>query len=406
VTPHDSRPALDPSLTVSVGRDLVALVGRLVRERSWDTLTALFASLGGEGGIAPAALGDLEAAARLVGDALAALPPPKNPAGAQADELRALYLAAAEALLARCARPPLAEIERRALERAAGLLERGGDHRRAALAYEELGSDERAAAAWGALGDLDRMEAAHEREARRAAAHRADGQLLHRFEALLTGGERLRALAAVTAVSGVEEAASLRLRAAAVERRLCHGRAVSLRVPGATWVRIAPLPAEIGRDPAIGIPLRDPAISRHHALLRAEGDEVVIADLGSRAGVRLAGVRLGAGAALPLRGGGEIALGPTTVLRFEAAAGLIALEGANGLDRGLRALAGAAPLPFEALLPGTEGLTIEIVHHLVRLRRRADVAVRVDGHLIGPGCDLLHGDVVEVPGSGVRFEVA
>lgn len=406
MTPRDSRTTLDPSLTISVGRDLIALVGRLVRERSWDTLTALFGSLGGDGGISPAALGDLDAAARLVGEALAALPPPKNPAGPQADELRALHLAAAEALLGRCARPPLAEIERRALDRAAGLLERAGDHRRAALAYEDLGADVRAADAWGALGDLDRMEAAHDREASRAAAHRAEGELLHRFEALLAGGERLRALATVTAISGIEEAASLRLRAAAIERRLCHGRAVSLRAPGGPWVRVAPLSAEIGRDPSIGITLRDPAISRRHALLRAEGDDVVIADLGSRAGVRLAGVRLEEGAALPLRGSGEIALGPTTVLWFEATAGVVTLEGMNGLDRGLRALAGPAPLPFESLLPGTEGLTIEIAHDLVRLHRRADVAVRVEGHLIGPRCDLLHGDVVEILGSSVRFEVA
>ena len=235
---------------------------------------------------------------------------------------------------------------------------------------------------------------------------RAAGELLHRFEALLTGGERMRALALVAAVSGVEEAASLRLRAAAIERRLCRGGAVSLRAPGGAWVRVAPLPAEIGRDPTSGIPLRDPAVSRRHALLRADGDDVVIADLGSRTGVRLGGVRLEEGAALPLRGGGEIALGATTRAQVSSRArALVTFEGASGLDRGLRALAGAAPLPIEALLPGTEGLTIEIAHDLVRLHRRADVAVRVDGHLIGPGCDLLHGDVVEVVGSGARFEV-
>jgi hypothetical protein len=405
VTSRDSRPGLDPSLTISGGRDLVALVGRLARERSWDTLTALFAALGSQVGIAPAALGEMDSAARLVSEALAALPPPRNPRGAQADEVRAVALAAAEALLGRCAHPPLAELERRALERAAGLFERGGDHRRAALVYEELGADERAADAWGAMGDLDRMEAAHEREAGRAATRRAAGNLLHKFEALLTGGERMRALTLIAAASRIEEAASLRLRAAAIERRLCRGGAVSLRAPGGAWVRIAPLPAEIGRDPASGIPLRDPAVSRRHALLRAEGDDVVIADLGSRTGVRLGGARLEEGAALPLRGGGEIGLGATTVLKFQATAGLVTFEGASGLDRGLRALAGAAPLPIAALLPGTEGLTIEVANDLVRLLRRTDLAVRVDGHLIGPACDLLHGDVVELPGSGARFEV-
>jgi hypothetical protein len=407
VTPSDSRPALDPSLTIAGGRDLIALVGRLCRERAWETLTSLFASLG-DGGIAPAALGDLDGAARLVEDALSALPPPKNPRGPQADELRALCLAIAEALLARCARPPLVELERRTLTRAAGLLERGGDHRRAALAYEDLGADERAADAWGALGDLERMEAAHAREANKAARERAAGELLRRFEALLTGGERMRALATIASVSGIAEAASLGQRAAMLERRLCRGRAVTLRAPGAAPVRIAPLPAEIGRDPLLGIPLRDPAVSRRHALLRAEGNDIVLEDLGSRAGIHLGGVRLESGAALPLRGRGEIALGPATVLRFEAAAGQVVLQGERGLDRGLRALAGAAPLAFDDLLPGTSGLAIEIAHELVRLVRRPDVAARVDGHLIGPGCDLLHGDVVEVieaMGAAARFEV-
>jgi hypothetical protein len=405
VAPRDSRPALDPSLTILGGRDLVALVGRLVRERSWDTLTTLWKALSGHGGIAPAALGELDTAARLLGEALAALPPPKNPRGAQADELHAVSLAAAEALLGRCAHPPLAEIERRALDRAAGLLARGGDHRRAALTYEELGADEQAAEAWGAMGDLDRMEAAHERDARRTATQRAAGELLHRFEALLTGGERMEALALVAAAPGGEEAVSLRLRAGGIERRLCHGGAVSLRAPGGAWVRIAPLPAELGRDPASGIPLRDPAVSRRHALLRAEGDDVVIEDLGSRTGVRLGGARLEQGAALPLRGAGTIALGATTVLQFQASAGLVVFEGASGLDRGLRALAGHAPLPIEALLPGTAGLTIDVSGNRVRLHRRPGVAVRVDGHLIGPACDLLHGDVVEVVESGARVEV-
>jgi FHA domain len=406
VTSRDPRPALDPSLTISSGRDLVALVGRLCRERSWETLTALFASLGGgETGMAPAALGDLEAAARIVDEALAALPPSKNPRGTQADELRALCLATAEALGARCTRPPLADSERRALTRAGELYGRGGDHRRAALVFEDLGADERAAEAWGALGDLDRMEAAHEREARRTSAERAAGEILRRFEVLLTGGERLAALAAVTTATAIAEGASLRLRAASVERRLCHGRAVSLRAPGGAWLRVAPLPAEIGRDPGAAIALRDPAISRRHALLRSVGGEVVIVDAGSRTGVRLGGVRLEAGAELPLRGSGEIALGPTTLLRFEVGAGLVTLEGVSGLDRGLRALASEAPVPLETLLPGTAGLVVTVARDLVRLARRPDVPVRVDGSLIGPGCDLLHGDVVEVPGTGARFEV-
>ncbi len=414
MTPRDPRAAGDPTLSVAAGRDLVALVGRLVRDRSWDTLTALFASLGGEEGLPSAALADLDAAARLVGDALAAMAAPKNPRGAQADELRALCLAVAEALLDRCARPPLTEVERRALDRSAQLLERAGDHRRAALAYEELGADERAALAWGALGDLDRMEAAHAREERRAATARAAGETLRRFEALLTGGERLRAVVAAGAISGIDEAATLRERAAAVERRLCRGRAVSLRAPGTGWVRVAPLPAEIGRDADLGIPLRDPAVSRRHAVLRSGPDGVVIEDCGSRAGVRLGGARLEPGVALALRDQGEIALGATTTLAFRPAGApppdeptvTWLIEVTLGLDRGARILAGVAPVPLGPGLAGADGLSIQIVHDVVRMERPPELAVRVDGQFIGPACDLLHGDVIEIPSRGVRFEVA
>jgi hypothetical protein len=405
VTPRDPRAAPDPTLSVAAGRDLVALVGRLVRDRSWDTLTALFASLGGEEGLPSAALGDLDAAVRIVGDALGLLAAPKNPRGAQADELRALCLAAADALLDRCARPPLTDMERRALDRAATLLERAGDHRRAALAYEDLGADERAALAWGALGDLDRMEAAHSREERRSITARAAGETLRRFEALLTGGERLRAVVAAAAVSGIGEAASLRERAAAIERRLCRGRAISLRIPGATGLRIAPLPADIGRDREAGVALRDPSVSRRHAQLRMGADAVLVEDCGSRGGVLLGGARLDPGVAIPLRGDGEIAVGPTTAIAFHTVGTSLMLEVARGLDRGARVLVGPPPLALGAALPEADGLSVQILHDIVRLERSPELAVRVDGHFIGPACDLLHGDVVEIPARGLRFEV-
>ncbi len=400
------EPTPAPS-AISDKRDLIALVARLARDRSWNTLTALFVSIGTGDEIAHTTLADLESAARLIGDTLAAGAAPRKPRGWQADEMRALRLAVAEALLAHTAHPPLAELERRALERAAVLFDLGGDHRRAALAFEELGADTRAAAAWGALGDLERLEAAHAREAQRTSARRGAGDLLRRFEVLLTGGERLAALAAIAVVTGVEEAATVRQQAIDIERRLCRGRALGLRAPGGPWLRVAVLPTEIGRDPAAGVPLRDPSISRRHALLDADADAgaITVEDAGSRGGIFLGGARIDAGVRLPLRGAGQLALGPTTGLRFQATPASVSFEGSSGLDRGLRALVGAAPLSLAALFPAAEGLAIEIVGGLVRLARRRDLAVRVDGHFIGPGCDLLHGDVIEVPGAGLRLEV-
>jgi hypothetical protein len=93
------------------------------------------------------------------------------------------------------------------------------------------------------------------------------------------------------------------------------------------------------------------------------------------------------------------------VLRFAATAASVSFEGASGLDRGLRALVGAAPLSLGPLFPTAGGLTIEIAHDIVRLTRGGDLAVRVDGHFIGRGCDLLHGDIIEIPSADLRLEV-
>ena len=103
--------------------------------------------------------------------------------------------------------------------------------------------------------------------------------------------------------------------------------------------------------------------------------------------------------------GKPVELGPTTVLRFQTTPTTLTLDGASGLDQGLRALVGVGPLSLALLFPAADGLALQIEHDLVRLARRADLAVRVEGQFIGPGCDLLHGDVIEVPSSGLRLEV-
>ena len=53
--------------------------------------------------------------------------------------------------------------------------------------------------------------------------------------------------------------------------------------------------------------------------------------------------------------------------------------------------------PQVSLFPGAEGLALTFAGG-ARLVRSPDVRVRVDGNFIGPGCDLVHGDVIEIPG--------
>ena len=413
------RHTLDPELTILGGRDFVGLVGRLCREQNWEALTALFGAVGAsEQEVAYVSLTDLDTASRVLADTLAGLGPgsrpnkkatPYRPADEEEeDELAALRIAAAEALSGRCSRPPLTELERRALGRAAALLAGAGDHRRAALAFEDLGEETRAANAWGALGDLDRMEAALARDEQRSNTRRAAVDAVRRFEALLTGGERRAAVAeaSLLAAAGVQDAGIANARATRIATGLIVGRGVSVRAPGGPWLRIALLPACIGRDRSVEVPLRDPSVSRRHALLRAGDGGITIEDAGSRGGVRIGGARVEA--ALPLRGSGEIGLGTTTTLRFTADDRTVMLEGSGGLDRSLRALVGADSVPLAALFPGAEGLSLTFAGG-PRLLRSPDVAVRVEGNFIGPGCDLLHGDVIEIsgrsPAAPLRLEV-
>jgi hypothetical protein len=396
---------LDPELTILGGRDFVGLVGRLCRERSWATLTVVFGAVGnGEGGLAFVSLTDVDAAARLLSDALAHIAPAKNPRAGQADEMRSLRLSAAEALLARSSRPPLTELERRALERAAALLAAGGDHRRAAVTYEELGQDTRAGDAWGAIGDLERMEAALAREEARAKARREAVDAMRRFDTLLSAGERRAALALSHLFRNIEEGATAQQLAGRIDARLVRGGGVNLRIPGETWCRVGALPAVIGRDRAAEVMLRDPSVSRRHAILRAATDGITVEDAGSRGGIRVGGARVDA--PLPLRGSGELGLGDGTTLAFTATEHTVLIEGRGGLDRALRALVGVDMVSLAPLFPGADGLSLGFSGGGARLVRRPDVSVRVDGQFIGPGCDLLHGDVVEIgtPAS-LRLEV-
>ena len=412
------RRTLDPELTILGGRDFVGLVGRLCREQNWEAITALFGAVGASAQeVAYVTLTDLDTATRVLADALSPLPVPRSrdrthadrprkiePADEEeADELAAVRIAAAEALVARSSRPPLTDLERRTLGRAASLLGDAGDHRRAAVTYEELGDETRAANAWGALGDLDRMEAALARDEQRSASRRAAIDSVRRFDVLLSGGERRAALAAAAGFAGVEEAGTASARAGRVAAALIGGRGISLRANGGPWCRAALLPACLGRDRAAEVPLRDPSVSRRHALLRAGADGIYLEDAGSRGGVRIGGARVDA--PLPLRGSGEISLGSSTTLRFTAGERSVMLEGSNGLDRSLRALVGAETVPLAPLFAAAAGLSLQWSSG-ARLVREPEVSVRVDGQFIGPGCDLAHGDVIEIPGPpSLRLEV-
>jgi Inner membrane component of T3SS, cytoplasmic domain len=396
ISPEELRAAV-------ASRDLPGLVARLVHERSWGALVLLFGHAGGPDGAL--ALPALDAAARSLARALDGVPAPKSPRAPLGEELRAVRIAAAEALLARGAHPPLTEIERVARRRAAALLAAAGDHARAAAAHEALGDDSSAAAAWGALGELDLMEAAHARQDARDGFRRATADGLRRFDMLLSAGERRAALALAAALPASADAEPTRQRAARLEARLPRGRAVTLRVRGGASVRVAAVPARLGRDPLAEVPLRDPGVSRQHATIGADEAGLFIEDAGSRAGVLVATARIDG--RFRLRAEGELTLGASTSLRFTEHGGAAVLRGTSGLDRELVVLVGRDPLDLALAMEGADGLALALTGPGPRLVRRLDRSVRIGGHLVGPGCDLLHGDLVEVLGAApFAFEVA
>jgi hypothetical protein len=399
--PDDGPPLTsdDVEAAASVGR-LPALARQLVFDGAWSSLDVLLRYARDTG----LPLGELEETVRAMVDAIGALPPGRRVAAH--DEIRALERQAAFTIAKRLERDPLTAAERSVLGLAAAIWVDLGDLERAARTFERAGDDARAAETYGGLGDLERMEACLERDQQRRERRQLIADTVRRFEALLGAGERSAAVSAAAGLPADEfESGATLAEARDVERRLCRGRGLSLRLPGGEVLRLAGTPASIGRDGLCEVVLRDPGVSRRHAVILAGEDGLVLADAGSRGGTRLGPAAIAG--RLPLRGEGQVGLGEHSQLRFRAVTpAVVELTGLSGLDRALRAYVGSGPLPLAALVSGAEGLTLHFDGPACRLERIPSTSLRVGGRLVGAGCDLLHGDVIEVVASGLRLEVA
>jgi hypothetical protein len=87
----------------------------------------------------------------------------------------------------------------------------------------------------------------------------------------------------------------------------------SLVLPDGSRVMLGTEPVVIGRLPECTVVLSDPNVSRRHAEVRRQGNDVVVADLRSTNGTRVNGVPVNETA---LADGDEISVG-STALRFE-----------------------------------------------------------------------------------------
>ena len=336
---RDPRPALDPSLTIS-GRPRSGGAGRAARARALvghadhAVRLARRRRSGHRAGGARRSRRGGAARRRGAGGAPPAQESARRPG-------RRAARPSAWRPRRRCStaapRPPLAEIERRALDRrgrAARARRRSPRGPRWPTRIWEPTSAPPRPGARSAISSAWRPRTSGRRTG--PAAERAAGELLRRFEALLTGGERLAALAAVAAGSGVAEAASLapaggRRRAPPLPRP--RGRACGRRgAPGSASRRCPPRSAATrpwGSRCAIR-PSR--AATRRCAPL---GGEIVHRGRSARArGVRLGGARLEPAPRFRCAAAASSRSARRPCSRFEAGGGLVLLEGASGLDRG------------------------------------------------------------------------
>ncbi|MES1157519.1 MAG: FHA domain-containing protein [Haliangium ochraceum] len=385
---------------------LPSLAERLARERSWFALISLFEQASSMATPVPLAI--LTETVRRCSIALRASPERRRDRAGAGDELRTVRLAAAEALLARIPRPTLTEGDRLALRRAAALLAEGGDLLRAAPAFEQAHDWSAAAEVWGRLGELDEMEACLARDEDRRRSQRAAIGAVRDIEALAAAGERVAALRVAEGIpEGVAESAAARQVILGLGARLVRARSVTFRIAddrASRSFRFAATPAVLGRDPLAEIPLRDPGVSRRHALIAVVGEEASLTDAGSRAGTFVAGARLST--AFPLRGDTEVTLGPSCRLELRLPApGRLLLRGASGLDRGLLAALGSGALPLDDLIPEAAGAWLEFDRTGARFCRPPELQVRIAGQLVSRRVDLLHGDTLQIGSGLARLEV-
>jgi hypothetical protein len=377
----------------SVGR-LGRLAERLVEERSWSSLDLLLTHAGLE--VIP--LEELAAAARSVDRALGRIPESRSTRATTQRELRGVRALAAATISRRLHREPLTTAETEILALAAELFLGAGEQRQAARHFERAGRDADAADAYAAVGDIERMEACHARLEARTAERREAGDTQRRVEALMSAGERVAALSLLKTLPPARlTTLGLDPVYTRLEQGLVRGRAltVALRGEHGSSVRLSGTPAVLGRDPSCEIALRDPGVSRRHAVIVSDGQTLAIEDASSRAGTRLGGARLGS--RVPLGGETELALGAhCTLLIRPVTSTAVEIRGVAGIDRGLLAMVGAGKIDLGGRFSGLAGVTVCLEGGVARLERAPFTRAKIDGQLVGLACDILRGDLVEV----------
>jgi len=388
-------------------RRLVDLAEQLVRERRWDSIQDLLSNASLE----DASLDELVSALQALDRGLGHLPPSKLRSAKVVSQLETLRAMAGDCLAGRLHHVPITKKEQTAMVLAAELLLAGGKSKESAALFERAGEDGRAADAHGLSGDIENMERCHERLEQRRGAKRASNQLTRKVESLIEAGERMAALKLMQDASkALLESAGLSNCKKTIAERLCRSRALTLRINSnhGELLRVTGLPATMGRQTDSEIPLRDPSVSRQHAMIVADEGQLAIEDANSRSGTKVGNARLVG--KIPVLAEMELCLGQSCRLLLELlsdapSAKVLRVAGQTGFDRSLLAFVVQDHFDLHWAIPTVSGVRIQVGKGILRLERLASQPVRVASHYVGLECDLMIGDLIEIPIAGIMTPI-
>ncbi len=175
-------------------------------------------------------------------------------------------------------------------------------------------------------------------------------------------------------------------------------RGGTLSVPGRDPVRVNVAPVLIGRDASCGISIDDPEVSSIHCEVRADGQGVLVKDLGSRNGTFVGTVRIREAlltAACTLQvGSTRITFEPVEKkervdVGFEESFGPL-VGSSNRMRHLFRMLNDIAPTELSMLVNGETGCGKELVAHAVH-----EASGRAKGPFIVVDCGSIPGPLAE-----------
>ncbi|HEY0253715.1 MAG TPA: FHA domain-containing protein, partial [Kofleriaceae bacterium] len=253
--------------------------------------------------------------------------------------------------------------------------------------------------AYSAGGYAEKMEQALAKDDAAANLARDEADAFAGYETHMQVGRRDDARADLArALHSAAVAGEYRRMLDQLDTALLTGGRVELKRRGKQAIIACAAPKiVIGRDALCDLPLRAGGVSRQHAEIDRVGATFQLRDLDSRNGTSLAGLPLVG--RVPLLGTGRFGLGDECTIEFELATGILKLEIANGLDRGVTLIAGDEGAKLQ-LLP--LGLDITFVRGRPLLGRGSAKEVTFNDEPLGDlRVQLIRGDRIVADGDEI-----